>query len=530
MKRASSVPTAASSSVKLSRSTASAKALFRIELPTIKSYKLHPPFLGRSKPRTPVSATTSECGCSRLGLSQFHGFAVDDQEISSLRSTPLTPPDETSFDLPNMTEPEHSAVDANATISTRAPEEPIPEMQGLCLESVASTWSNQGPTDNRPNSEQHSEADQRESEAASSADLPSQSISAPSPWLDETIDIALPDFSASCDSGHAIRVLSQVQPCPSVEMEKTAAEATFQTLVNAIQTKIQLHATPFILVTHALPPRFTLNKIPTSPPGTPSVSGGEDYFSTNVFSSAVPIVNRHDIFGQNTPGGTMLSSPCLAVPPASIDVALLERFIPPTSPNEYADLFTPDRPSVLVDRLVELSKSEGTMIFIYPTRRGAETFKSLYLGPIFEPLLRSMMNSHNLSADIAMDLGEIAAVHRMTSFESMQAKLNSLLERLNGGSSQGPRKGYRLIHSRTKLVHIERPIWAEWFIQQETERFRDITTRYFSRARRLPAESHINYAVLTRELVEGIQERKYVEGTEPRAGIELGVFVIRRTA
>ena len=190
MKRASSVPTAASSSVKLSRSTASAKALFRIELPTIKSYKLHPPFLGRSKPRTPVSATTSECGCSRLGLSQFHGFAVDDQEISSLRSTPLTPPDETSFDLPNMTEPEHSAVDANATISTRAPEEPIPEMQGLCLESVASTWSNQGPTDNRPNSEQHSEADQRESEAASSADLPSQSISAPSPWLDETIDIA----------------------------------------------------------------------------------------------------------------------------------------------------------------------------------------------------------------------------------------------------------------------------------------------------------------------------------------------------
>lgn len=313
-----------------------------------------------------------------------------------------------------------------------------------------------------------------------------------------------------------------------METEHSAKEATFQTLVNAIQAKIQLHTTPFISITHALPPKFPLNRIPTSPPGTPSVSGGEDYFSTNVFSSAVPIINRHDALGQSASDATISFSPSLAVPPASVDIALLERFIPPSSPEEYRDLFTHNGPSVLLDRLIELSKRDGTIIFIYPTKKGAETFKSLYLGPILEPLLRSMTNSHNLSADIAMDLGRMAAVERMSSFESMKSKLNALLEKLNGGPGQGAKKGYTLIHSCRKVVQVERPIWAEWFIQQETGRFRDITTRYFSRARRLPTEPHVNYAVLTRELVEGIMERKYAEGTEPWDGIEVGVFIIRR--
>ena len=191
MKRASSVPTATTFSPKSSRSTASSKPLFRIELPTLNSLKLQRPFLDASKPRSPASAAPSECGCGcgHSGTSQFHGFTGSDQDIASLRNTPLTPPDEISFNFPNMTKPEHNAVDTSTSVVTQIPDKPTSKMQGLCP-SIVSASSDLGTTEGRPDLEHGLETGQLQSETLSSKDLSGQNISAPSSWLDDVIDIA----------------------------------------------------------------------------------------------------------------------------------------------------------------------------------------------------------------------------------------------------------------------------------------------------------------------------------------------------
>ena len=307
----------------------------------------------------------------------------------------------------------------------------------------------------------------------------------------------------------------------------------------AIQAQFQSQPSPAISVVHAVPSRFPLANLPTSPPSTPNSSmianidnNLEDYFNLGVFSSAVPVTNHHESFGRAAENTPVPSSPSLAVPPSSIGLALLERIIPPSSVQEYLDLFAPTGPSALVNRLVELSPNRGTMLFIHPTKEGATTFTSRYLGPILDPVLRTMINSHNLSADIAFDLGKMDAVEHLSSFEVMKRKINTLLGKLNRGNSSSRGMSYSLIYSSKEKVHVERRVWTDWFVQQETSRFRHVTTRYFQRARRLPDQPHVNYAVLTREIVEGLAERKYKPGEEPGSSdrIEVGVYVIRRNA
>ena len=252
---------------------------------------------------------------------------------------------------------------------------------------------------------------------------------------------------------------------------------------------------------------------------------------SGVFTSAVPVLNHHELYGPatNTP---VPSSPCLAVPPASISIAILERLIPPSNAQEFLDLFAHTGPSVLLNRLIELSPNKGTMVFIYPTKAGATTFTSRYLGPILDPVLRTMVNSHSLSADIAIAIGKFDAVEHLSSYDGMKRKVNMLLEKLNRGSHPSKGSNYSLVYSSKENVFVDRRVWVDWFLQQETPRFRHVTTRYFQRARRLPEQPHVNYAVLTREIVEGITERKYNPGEGPsdEDGIEVGVYVVRRGA
>ena len=332
----------------------------------------------------------------------------------------------------------------------------------------------------------------------------------------------------------SIRILSHAIPCPATEVDGTGPSTAFPTLVNAVQNKFFLQPSPYISVIHAIPSSFSMTKLPTSPPGTPSSTVGveanshhqEDYFNMNVFNSAVSVINHHDIFNRGAEGIPVSPSPYLAVPPSSIDIALLERWIPPASTQEYLDLFAPAGPSALVNRLLELSPKNGTMIFIHPTQAGASTFTSRYLGPILDPVLRTMINSHGLSADIAIELGRMDVVENLLNFEAMRRKVTFLLGRLSRGASHD----YALVHSSKETVNLNRRVWTDWFVQQETPRFRHIITRYFQRAWRLPVQPHVNYAVLTREIIEGLTERKYNVGEEPGSedGIEVGVFVIRR--
>lgn len=258
-----------------------------------------------------------------------------------------------------------------------------------------------------------------------------------------------------------------------------------------------------------------------------SSSGGTvDYFNMTVFSKAVVAVDHHDASNASVP-----SSPHPVVAPSSVGLALLERFIPPTTLQEYLDLFASDSPSVLVDRLVELSPDNGSLIFIYPTAHGASSFATRYLGPLLDPLLRTMVGIHELTADLGANVGKMAVVEHMVAFEKMTQKIKQLLRHMNRSSPRGgAAPKYLLVQSSRQTVQVERKAWTEWWMHQETPRIRDVMNRYFQRALKLPQSKELTAGSLVREILMGVENRTYAEYDAPREGIEVGVFVIRRTA
>ncbi len=286
----------------------------------------------------------------------------------------------------------------------------------------------------------------------------------------------------------------------------------------------------YIEVTHAVPVKFSMARLPVSPVTTPIVPtsdpGEGDYFNMTVFAKAVVAVDHH-----NASSALVPPSPRPLVAPSSVGVSLLERFIPPASLQEYRDLFTADGPSVLVDRLVELSPENGNLIFIYPTLEGAKTFASTYLRPIIDPLLRAMVQIHELTTDICPDIGIMPAVGCMVRYDKMVQKVNNLLEHMNRGK---PRQGlpakYALVHRTRQTVPLERKAWTEWWMHQETPRIRYVMNRYFQRALKLPQCKEITAGTLVREILLGVENRTYMDSDQPREGVEVGVFVIRRTA
>ena len=321
-----------------------------------------------------------------------------------------------------------------------------------------------------------------------------------------------------------MKVVAQTLPCIAADGASESSTTAFPSLISALQSKLS-SATPYFQVHHIVPPTFSLTSLPTSPPSTPSVNVSvipqTDYFSPNIFSSAVAVIDRHDKYSKPT---SVPSSP-FAVVPNTADFALYERYIPPSTVQEFKDLFLTTGQSALVDRLAELSPYNGTLLFIYPTKAGATTFKKKLLDPILDPVLRSIITSHCLSSDIGVNIGNMAAAEHLLTFEAMKRKVQALLKGLGRDSRR-----YTLVHATKAVVDVERKVWSEWYVKQETPRIRNITTEYINRAVRLPQEQHTSYAVLTREIIEGVLKRTYAGGEEPGmdSGIEVGVFVVRR--
>lgn len=226
------------------------------------------------------------------------------------------------------------------------------------------------------------------------------------------------------------------------------------------------------------------------------------------------------------------------VPPHSVHISVLERYLPPPSAQEYRDLFCPSRPSFLVDRLCELSPDGGSLLFIYPTKKGASTFKSQYLGPILDPLLRQLVVVNGLSADVGRYLGKLSTVSQMDDFATMKANIIALCEALSSPSSQ-----FQVADAGRASVNLDRNLWADWFIHQEKARMKEVLSLYWQNGRRPPVnkvlssggagglmgDKEVSSAMLLSEIFDGIRKRPYGEDNEPRDGVELGVFVIRRT-
>lgn len=320
-------------------------------------------------------------------------------------------------------------------------------------------------------------------------------------------------------------MLSHALPSPSSNGH------AFPAIINAIHAEIPPRSTVWINVFHALPGRFNLADMPTSPPSTPGPAvGGDDYFTSMVFDSAVRVDDYQGDALRPLP-----PSPRPVVPPSTINLAIVERYIPPTNAREFLEMYSTTGRSPLGDRLVELSPDEGTLIFIYPTRTGGRTFMNEILGPILEPMLRSLVIINGLSADLGATLGTMGAVEQLPEFEEAKAQLENYCSRLSRNDStlqafRGRSARYSVVHASKEEVALERKVWAEdWWIKQEKPRVRAVVAKYFRLANRLPADAEVMPVELIQKILDGVAGRAYPPGTEPSRGVEVGVFAVRKS-
>ncbi|KAF2458698.1 hypothetical protein BDY21DRAFT_385177 [Lineolata rhizophorae] len=396
-----------------------------------------------------------------------------------------------------------------------------------------------GAMESPANSEAEQAAQQQGGEASSAAQNPPSALAqfqanSERPWISSALQIIYEhEFRGS------FRVLSHALPCPC------ATGHAFPLVINALHEAIPRQSTTWINVFHAVPGRFNMADLPTSPPNTPGPAiGGEDYFSTQVFDSAVPII---DYQGD---AKLLRNAPHPVVPPATIDFSIVERYIPPTNAIEFLDLTTITSRSLLLDRLIELSPHNGTLLFIYPTKTGARTFMDDYLGPIIDPLLRSMTVVNGLTADLGTSLGRMRAVSQMLEFEELRSRLGSFCRRLSTTSSEVLRRfhstnaSYSLVHASRHEVFLDRKVWAgDWWIKQEKQRVRDVVSRYYGTSVKSPSQqeaasgSYWNTSISSpihnpskyiQEIIDGV-EAKQNPDHQPSKGVEVGVFVLRKS-
>lgn len=296
-----------------------------------------------------------------------------------------------------------------------------------------------------------------------------------------------------------VTVLSQALPLPSTNH-------AFPLIINEIHDRTLSKSTVWINVYHAVPGSINLASLPTSPPTTPAPpTEGLDYFSTKVFDSAVAVP---DYQGEDlsTP------SPHPVVAPSSVDVTIVERYIPPTSEKEFSELFFVSGRSILSDRIVELSPNNGSLIFIYPTKRGGDTFVNEHLSPVLEPILRAMMVGDNLPYSLISELGKMPAVKELSTFEEMKARLEGFCQQLSSGDATPLDRFhhtsvvYTVMHASKQEVTLTREAWAkEWWNKQEKPRIRKLVSDYHLRARR--SNDDVSPPFQGTELVERLLER-----------------------
>lgn len=287
-----------------------------------------------------------------------------------------------------------------------------------------------------------------------------------------------------------------------------------------------------ITITHAIavPQSQTVEDFPKSPPSTPNFAVVNGYFDEPIIvTKAANVPIYHGPSGRVQESATQIQRRIMVR--SVVDVALLERCIPPTTASEIDDLFNADSyRSYLADRLSELAIGNGSLLLIYPTRRGGRTFASKYVAPILDPLLREMSILRGLDTDAAQRLGSMDSIESMIDFDQMKGKVKVLCSNMSERSQAlSIRSSYELVHCETTELVLGRSTWITWFVDQEHQRLKQNLVDYHKDGGRLPqgdgGSSELTAGMLTREIIDGLQKSKHETGGD---GIEVGVFVIRR--
>ncbi|KAI9848395.1 MAG: hypothetical protein M1837_000189 [Sclerophora amabilis] len=392
--------------------------------------------------------------------------------------------------------------------------------------------------------------------------------------------------------GNATRVLAQTLP-RSVDHRRlkslptSAAEqapympstAIIPVLDAIKQQSSELDRTSYIHITYAVDsPEVNLGYLPSSPPLTSGgfLQGGSNspgyfngafgngsnpsspgYFSPRVFNSVVHVIPPTKTKLSAAPSDLTnwdawmeqqrfapLPSPNPVVPPETQHISILERYIPPTSPEDDQMIFS-NSSSILVDRLSELSPG-GTLLFVYPTKRGAETFSRDYLGPTIQPLLRGLMTLFQLPIWFCELVEKMRAVEFMKDFDALKHQVDNVCTRSqlrapgfdpSPGSSpvqdiHSP--GVQLIHSSTSNVRLQPEVWQEWWAQQEKARVNNIVRKLTEIGFSIPQE--LLCGELERTIINGVHPLPVPNGrqstprpaADPLEPIEVGVFVLQK--
>lgn len=155
-----------------------------------------------------------------------------------------------------------------------------------------------------------------------------------------------------------------------------------------------------------------------------------------------------------------------------------------------------------------------------------------YLGPILEPLLRSLTVVNDLSSDLGRSLGQMAAVEHLAEYNTLHAELEKFCGKINASTpsstaSVDNKSTYSVIHAAKEEIVLEREAWAsDWWVKQEKPRVRELVTKYFRK--KLPS-SELTPTNLIQEVLDGVAKRDYQPASGPK-GVELGIFVIRKSA
>ncbi|EME46253.1 hypothetical protein DOTSEDRAFT_86852 [Dothistroma septosporum NZE10] len=415
-------------------------------------------------------------------------------------------------------------------VATLTPPAELGEMQWLSIRSVSNAPMDSPSTD-PGNLTASFEEPRNGGRAASGADTLQPANRAHQPlWLDGAVNVLLQNLRTAAMPSNPLRVLSHALPSPSPEGHM------YSKVIEAIHGSTPTSPTIWINVFHAIQGRFNLADLPTSPPATPGPpNGGEDYFTQKVFDSAVPISDYQEDLS------SLPRSPRPVVPPSSINISIVERYIPPTSANEFRDMFNPSGPSLLVDRLVELSPNNGSLVFVYPTKAGADRFLKEYLSPILDPILRTIQVTNGLSSDLGRTLGTMAAANQLPDYDQMLRAISRFCTILTQRSSSmerfyGRRTTFSLAHASKEEVVVKRAVWTkDWWAKQEKQRIRDAMSKYTQEAQKKSSNEHVERAPtpteLLQQLLREVAERGYAPGQDPEEagrGIEVSVFVIKR--